>query len=120
MDQTPQSPPLLELRKVSKSFGAVQALQEVDFVARCGLVTALVGDKGAGKSTLIKCIGGIYPFDHGQTLFDGRDVTIHSPKESAHLGIEIVYQDLALCDNLDSVQNMLDRKSTRLNSSHHR
>src|SRR3984893_9021075 len=106
MDQTPQSPPLLELRKVSKSFGAVKAVKEVDFVARSGLVTALVGDNGAGKSTLIKCIGGIYPFDHGQTLFEGRDVTIHSPKESAHLGIEIVYQDLALCDNLDSVQNM--------------
>jgi len=106
MSQTPQTPPLLELRKVSKSFGAVQALKDVDFVAPARMVTALVGDNGAGKSTLIKCIGGIYPFDHGQILFEGKEVVIHSPKDSAHLGIEIVYQDLALCDNLDSVQNM--------------
>ncbi len=106
MSQTPQTPPLLELRQVSKSFGAVQALKDVDFVAPARLVTALVGDNGAGKSTLIKCIGGIYPFDHGRILFEGKEVMIHSPKDSAHLGIEIVYQDLALCDNLDSVQNM--------------
>lgn len=100
------TPPLLELRKVSKSFGAVQALTDVDLVARAGLVTALVGDNGAGKSTLIKCIGGIHPFDQGEVLFEGRVVTIHSPKDATQLGIEIVYQDLALCDNLDAVQNM--------------
>src|SRR5260370_11955699 len=70
------------------------------------MVTALVGGKGGGKLSLVKGVGGIYPFDHGQILFEGKEVTIHSPKESAHLGIEIVYQDLALCDNLDSVQNM--------------
>lgn len=106
MDPTPSKPPLLELRGVSKSFGAVQALTDVDLTVPAGLVTALVGDNGAGKSTLIKCIGGIHPFDRGQIFFDGKEVSIHSPKDSAHLGIEIVYQDLALCDNLDSVQNM--------------
>ena len=106
MSSTTDAPPLLELRKVSKSFGAVEALKDVDFIAKPGLVTALVGDNGAGKSTLIKGIGGIHPFDHGRILFEGREVAIHSPRESAHLGIEIVYQDLALCDNLDSVQNM--------------
>ena len=106
MDPTPSKLPLLELRGVSKSFGAVQALTDVDLTVPAGLVTALVGDNGAGKSTLIKCIGGIHPFDRGQIFFDGKEVSIHSPKDSAHLGIEIVYQDLALCDNLDSVQNM--------------
>jgi D-xylose transport system ATP-binding protein len=98
--------PLLELRGVSKHFGAVQALQDVDFRAYPGEVMALVGDNGAGKSTLIKGIAGIYPFDGGQVLFDGAQVSIHGPKDAAHLGIEIVYQDLALCDNLDIVQNM--------------
>src|SRR6266851_5071563 len=83
MSQTPQTPPLRELRQVSKSFGAVQALKDVDFVAPARLVTALVGDNGAGKSTLIKCIGGIYPFDHGQILFEGKEVMIHSPMEIA-------------------------------------
>jgi D-xylose transport system ATP-binding protein len=67
---------------------------------------ALVGDNGAGKSTLIKCIAGIYPFDEGEVRFDGEHVTIHGPKEAANLGIEVVYQDLALADNLDVVQNM--------------
>jgi D-xylose transport system ATP-binding protein len=98
--------PLLELRGVSKHFGAVQALQDVDFRAFSGEVMALVGDNGAGKSTLIKGIAGIYPFDGGQVLFDGSPVSIHGPKDSAGLGVEIVYQDLALCDNLDIVQNM--------------
>jgi D-xylose transport system ATP-binding protein len=101
-----EAPPLLELRQASKSFGAVEALTDVDLSAKAGLVTALVGDNGAGKTTLIKCIGGIHPFDHGQILFEGREVTIHSPKDAAQLGIEIVYQDLALCDNLNAVQNM--------------
>jgi len=98
--------PVLELRGVSKSFGAVQALREVDFEVRGGEVMALVGDNGAGKSTLIKCVAGIYSIDDGQIHFDGRPVTIHGPKDAAKLGIEVVYQDLALCDNLDVVQNM--------------
>jgi len=75
---------------------------------------ALVGDNGAGKSTLIKCIAGIHPMDAGETIFDGRPITIHGPKDAAKLGIEVVYQDLALCDNLDVVQNMyLGREATR-------
>jgi D-xylose transport system ATP-binding protein len=98
--------PTLELREVSKSFGSVQALQEVDFQVRDGEVMALVGDNGAGKSTLIKCVAGIYSIDDGDILFDGEKVSIHGPKDAAKLGIEVVYQDLALCDNLDVVQNM--------------
>jgi D-xylose transport system ATP-binding protein len=98
--------PLLELRGVSKSFGSVQALTDVDFEVRAGEVMALVGDNGAGKSTLIKCIAGIHPMDQGTMLFDGEPVPVSGPKDAARLGIEIVYQDLALCDNLDVVQNM--------------
>jgi D-xylose transport system ATP-binding protein len=98
--------PVLELRGVSKAFGAVQALYEVDFHVSKGEVMALVGDNGAGKSTLIKCIAGIHPIDSGEIRFEGEPVTIHGPKDSARLGIEVVYQDLALCDNLDVVQNM--------------
>jgi D-xylose transport system ATP-binding protein len=98
--------PTLELRSVSKSFGSVQALTDVDFEVRDGEVMALVGDNGAGKSTLIKSVAGIHPFDSGEVFFDGNPVTIHGPKDSARLGIEVVYQDLALCDNLDVVQNM--------------
>jgi len=98
--------PLLELRGVSKSFGSVQALTDVDFEVRRGEVMALVGDNGAGKSTLIKCIAGIHPMDEGEIIFDGEPVSISGPKDAAKLGIEIVYQDLALCDNLDVVQNM--------------
>jgi D-xylose transport system ATP-binding protein len=98
--------PLLELRGVYKSFGSVQALTDVDFEVRAGEVMALVGDNGAGKSTLIKCVAGIHPMDEGEMLYEGEPVTIHGPKDAAKLGIEIVYQDLALCDNLDVVQNM--------------
>jgi D-xylose transport system ATP-binding protein len=98
--------PLLELRGVTKSFGSVQALTDVDFEVRKGEVMALVGDNGAGKSTLIKCVAGIHPMDDGEMLFDGEPVSIHGPKDAAKLGIEVVYQDLALCDNLDVVQNM--------------
>jgi len=84
----------------------VQALSDVDFEVNDGEVMALVGDNGAGKSTLIKCIAGIHDYDSGEILFDGKPVHIHGPKDSARLGIEVVYQDLALCDNLDVVQNM--------------
>ena len=98
--------PILELRGVSKSFGAVQALYQVDFHVAPGEVMALVGDNGAGKSTLIKSIAGIHTIDEGEILFAGEPVTIHGPKDAAKLGIEVVYQDLALCDNLDVVQNM--------------
>src|SRR5262245_58301603 len=98
--------PTLELRGVSKSFGAVQALYEVDFHVRPGEVMALGGDNGAGKSTLIKCVAGIYSIDSGEIFFEGQPVSIHGPKDAAKLGIEIVYQDLALADNLDVVQNM--------------
>jgi D-xylose transport system ATP-binding protein len=98
--------PILELRQVSKSFGSVHALAEVDFEVRSGEVMALVGDNGAGKSTLIKSVAGIHPFDGGEVFFEGDRVTINSPKDAARLGIEVVYQDLALCDNLDVVQNM--------------
>ncbi|MHB8644113.1 MAG: ATP-binding cassette domain-containing protein [Gaiellaceae bacterium] len=98
--------PLLELRGVSKSFGSVQALTDVDFEVRPGEVMALVGDNGAGKSTLIKCVAGINTMDGGELFFDGEHLAIHGPKDAAKLGIEIVYQDLALADNLDVVQNM--------------
>src|SRR4029077_14183331 len=96
----------LEIRGLRKSFGSVEALRGVDFEVRDGEVMALVGDNGAGKSTLIKCIAGINSIDDGEILFDGKKVSIHGPKDAAKLGIEVVYQDLALCDNLDVVQNM--------------
>ncbi|MEK6440049.1 ATP-binding cassette domain-containing protein [Pseudonocardia sp. T1-2H] len=100
------SQPILQLRKVSKSFGAVQVLHDVDLTVRAGEVTALVGDNGAGKSTLVKCIAGIHPIDGGEVLFDGNPITLGTPAAASHLGIEVVYQDLALADNLDIVQNM--------------
>jgi D-xylose transport system ATP-binding protein len=96
----------LEARGISKSFGSVEALVDVDFGVDYGEVMALVGDNGAGKSTLIKCIAGIHPIDKGEIFFEGEKVTIHGPKDAARLGIEIVYQDLSLADNLDVVQNM--------------
>jgi D-xylose transport system ATP-binding protein len=106
--------PLLACRAVSKAFGAVQALHRVDFEVRAGEVMALAGDNGAGKSTLIKGIAGIYTFDEGQVLIDGRPVHIHNPRDAAAAGIEVVYQDLALADNLDVVANMfLGREKTR-------
>jgi len=98
--------PILKLTGVSKNFGAVQALYRVDFDVRLGEVMALVGDNGAGKSTLIKGIAGIYSFDEGTIYFEGEEVHIHNPREASNLGIEIVYQDLALADNLDVVANM--------------
>jgi D-xylose transport system ATP-binding protein len=111
---SPHSTPLLECRGVSKAFGAVQALYRVDFDVRRGEVMALVGDNGAGKSTLIKGVVGIYPFDEGEVLVDGETVHVHGPRDAAKLGIEVVYQDLALADNLDVVANMfLGRERAR-------
>jgi D-xylose transport system ATP-binding protein len=105
---------LLELRGVTKTFGSVHALTDVDFEVRAGEVMALVGDNGAGKTTLIKCIAGIHGMDDGEMFFDGEPVSVSGPKDAAKLGIEVVYQDLALCDNLDVVQNMyLGREASR-------
>jgi ABC-type sugar transport system ATPase subunit len=98
--------PLLSLKRVSKNFGPVQALMDVDLEVRAGEVTALIGDNGAGKSVTIKCIAGIDPPDRGEILWQGKPVRIRTPREAAALGIETVYQDLALCNNLDIVQNM--------------
>ena len=110
---TENGAPILQLRGINKSFGPVHVLKQVNFAAYPGQVTALVGDNGAGKSTLIKCIGGIHPIDSGEFLFEGKPVTVHGPRDASALGIEIVYQDLALCDNLDVVQNMfLGREQT--------
>jgi D-xylose transport system ATP-binding protein len=108
----PDGAPLLELRGINKSFGPVHVLHDVDMSIYPGQVTALVGDNGAGKSTLVKCIAGIYSIDSGQILFEGREVKISGPRDAAALGIEIVYQDLALCDNLDIVQNMFLGRET--------
>ena len=98
--------PLLKVRGLSKSFGAVQALSDVDLDVPSGQVTALCGDNGAGKSVLIKCISGIYQPDHAQIEWEGRPVHIRNARDASALGIETVYQDLALSDNLDIVQNM--------------
>ncbi|KRB30926.1 sugar ABC transporter ATP-binding protein [Mesorhizobium sp. Root695] len=100
------APILLSLRDIKKSFGAVQVLLGVDLDIKAGSVTALVGDNGAGKSTLIKCIAGIYQADSGQMSWEGQPVKVANPKAASAVGIEFVYQDLALCDNLDVVQNM--------------
>ncbi|MGY1695563.1 MULTISPECIES: ATP-binding cassette domain-containing protein [unclassified Geodermatophilus] len=105
-DRPEDGTPTLELRGVNKSFGAIQVLHDVHLKVYPGQVTALVGDNGAGKSTLIKSIAGIHAIDSGEVLFEGRSVTIGGPRDAAALGIEIVYQDLALADNLDVVQNM--------------
>ena len=102
----PASTPLLEARGISKSFGSVQALYDVDLQLHAGEVLALVGDNGAGKSTLVKSITGNHRIDAGEILWEGRPVTLHGPADSAALGIEVVYQDLALCDNLTVTQNM--------------
>lgn len=100
------SEPLLALKGYSKSFGAVEALKEVDLDVRPGEVVGLVGDNGAGKSTLIKAIAGVQPADVGETRFDGRPATLDSPQAAKGLGIATVYQDLALCENLDVVANL--------------
>ena len=105
--------PLIELVNIRKSFGPVEVLKGVNLQIFPGKVTALVGDNGAGKSTLIKGLSGAQPYDSGDLFFDGSPATIGHPKDSAALGIEVVYQDLALCENLDIVQNMfLGREET--------
>ena len=98
--------PLVQLRRLTKSFGAVRALSQVDLDIPVGQVTALAGDNGAGKSVLIKTLSGLWPPDSGEILWQGHPVHLHSPKDAEHLGITTIYQDLALCDNLDIVQNM--------------
>jgi ABC-type sugar transport system ATPase subunit len=98
--------PLLSVRDVDKHFGPVQALYHVNLNLPSGQVTALCGDNGAGKTVLTKCISGIYTIDHGEVLWEGRQVHIHNARDASRLGIETVYQDLALADNLDIVQNM--------------
>jgi D-xylose transport system ATP-binding protein len=100
------SSPLIELSGIKKSFGPVDVLKGVDLKAYAGRVTALVGDNGAGKSTLIKGIAGVQPYDDGVVKFEGEEIHLHSPRQASSLGIEVVYQDLALCENLDIVQNM--------------
>ncbi len=108
-----ETAPLLSLRGINKRFGVVHVLHDVDLSIYAGQVTALVGDNGAGKSTLVKTLAGIHPADSGEYHFEGRPVTVHGPKDASALGIEVVYQDLALCENLDIVENMfLGREKT--------
>ncbi len=112
--QVDSAVPTLQLRGISKSFGAVQALQGVDFEVYAGEVVGLVGDNGAGKSTLIKIIAGAYRADHGEIFVDGVKANINTPVDANKVGIETVYQDLALCDNMDVVSNLfLGREERR-------
>ncbi len=104
--QSPQGEPRLRMTGINKSFGAVQALTDVDFEVYPGEVVGLVGDNGAGKSTLIKIIAGVNPADSGKIYVEGREVQISTPPDATRLGIETVYQDLALADNLDVVANL--------------
>jgi ABC-type sugar transport system ATPase subunit len=106
MNQSHNGHPLLRLKSVGKNFGPVHALTDINLEIPAGQVTALVGDNGAGKSTLIKTISGIWQPDHGELYWQGEAVHLHSPRAATELGIATVYQDLALCDNLDIVQNM--------------
>jgi D-xylose transport system ATP-binding protein len=106
MASTETAPPLFAARGVNQRFGAVEALVDVDFEVDRGEVVALVGDNGAGKSTLIKAIAGVQPAITGEYFFDGEQVSIHTPTDAYRLGIATVYQDLALCDNLDVVANL--------------
>ena len=105
-EQPPRGEPRLRMRGIGKSFGAVRALSDVDFEVYAGEVIGLVGDNGAGKSTLIKVIAGVGPADEGEIFVNGQKVSISSPQAATRLGIETVYQDLALCDNLDVVANL--------------
>ena len=102
----PVGEPRLRLQGISKSYGAVRALTDVSFEVHAGEVVGLVGDNGAGKSTLIKAIAGVNPPDEGEIFVDGQPVKITTPQAATRLGIETVYQDLALCDNLDVVANL--------------
>ena len=104
--QQPGGEPRLRLRGINKSFGAVRALTDVDFEVYAGEVVGLVGDNGAGKSTLIKVIAGVGPADTGEIFVEDQPVKITNPKDATRIGIETVYQDLALCDNLDVVANL--------------
>lgn len=106
MTTTSPAQPVLSMTGVSKRFGAVQALKDIEFAVSAGEVVALVGDNGAGKSTLVKAIAGVHIPDEGTVVFDGRPVSIGSPAEAQRLGIATVFQDLALCDNLDVVANL--------------
>ncbi len=113
MEQS-KTAPILQLLGINKRFGAVQALSDVDFEVYLNEVVGLVGDNGAGKSTLVKIISGVYRPDSGQYLFEGKVRVVNSPKDATRLGIETVYQDLSLCDNLDVVANLyLGRERTR-------
>ncbi|GAA2006898.1 ATP-binding cassette domain-containing protein [Microbacterium ulmi] len=105
-DTITDAEPIIELVGVKKSFGPVSVLKGVDLKVYPGKVTALVGDNGAGKSTLIKGLAGVQPYDEGEVRVDGEHRDLHAPRDASSLGIEVVYQDLALCDNLDIVQNM--------------
>ncbi len=105
--------PIIELKDIRKGFGPVEVLKGVNLKIYPGQVSALVGDNGAGKSTLIKGLAGVQTYDSGEVLVDGAVVQLNTPKDASHLGIEVVYQDLALCENLDIVQNMfLGREET--------
>ena len=107
--------PLLEMRRVTKRFGALEALRGVDLELYSGNVLALLGDNGAGKSTLMKILAGAIAPDTGEILFKGQAVTYHNPGGARALGIEMVYQDLALCDSLDAAHNLfLGREPTRM------
>ncbi|HEY2877319.1 ATP-binding cassette domain-containing protein [Nocardioides sp.] len=111
------SEPILSARKLNKSFGPVHVLHDVDLDVYPGEVTAVVGDNGAGKSTLVKCFAGINSIDSGEIVFEGKPVSLHDPRDATALGIEFVYQDLALADNLDITQNMfLGRELTAVGS----
>ena len=111
--ETASSTPILSIRGATKRFGAVEALAGVDFDVHAGEVVALVGDNGAGKSTLVKAISGVAPMDEGTMSFDSEEVHVKEPRDSDHLGIAVIYQDLALCDNLDVVENLfLGHEST--------
>jgi simple sugar transport system ATP-binding protein len=98
--------PVLEARGISKSFGAVRALDDVNLQVFPGQIVALIGDNGAGKSTLINCLTGVFPPDTGELIFDGKSIHLHSPQDARALGIETVYQDLAVAPHLDSAANI--------------
>lgn len=106
MTVTPEDAPVLTLSRISKSFGAVAALTDVDLEVRAGEVVALVGDNGAGKSTLVKVLSGVHPPDSGTMRFQGREARVESPAAARELGIATVFQDLALCENLSVVENL--------------